>query len=165
LDFRREVIDSNLPSEHCELCQSPGGEILWEDALCRVIRVEGREGAEYPGFCRVIWRAHVREMSDLPTSDQRHLMALVFATETALRVLYRPHKINLASIGNLMPHLHWHVIPRYTDDPGFPAPIWAQPHSQPQPQSAPATRRPAIDSLALHAAIALALSEEQGGGA
>lgn len=143
----------------------PGGEILWEDSLCRVVRVEGSEGVEYPGFCRVIWRAHVREMSDLPAAERRHLMALVVATETALRVLYQPHKINLASLGNLVPHLHWHVIPRYADDPSFPAPIWAQPQHKPQPQSAPAVHRPAIDSLALHAAIALALSEDQGGSA
>ena len=152
------MIDSN---QDCELCRMPDGEILWEDALCRVIRVGGREGKEYPGFCRVIWRTHVREMSDLPASERRHLMALVFATETALRVLYQPHKINLASLGNLVPHLHWHVIPRYTDDPSFPAPIWGQPNHQ----AAPAIHRPPIASLALHEAIVLALSEEQGGDA
>lgn len=118
-----------------------------------MVRVEGQEGADYPGFCRVIWRAHVREMSDLPKIDRRRLMALVFATEMALRALYRPHKINLASLGNLTPHLHWHVIPRYTDDPNFPSPIWAQ------RQSVPAQRRPVIDYLALHQAIVQALSE------
>ncbi|MBI3526184.1 MAG: HIT family protein [Betaproteobacteria bacterium] len=127
--------------------------MLWEDALCRVVRVEGQEGADYPGFCRVIWRAHVREMSDLTGVEQRRLMTLVFAVETALRLLYRPHKINLASLGNLVPHLHWHVIPRYTDDPNFPAPIWAQ------RRSVAAERRPVVDRHALREAIALALSE------
>lgn len=148
-------------SGHCELCREPGGEIVWEDALCRVVRVEGSEATEYPGFCRVIWRAHVREMSDLTTSDRRHLMALVFATEAALRAHYHPDKINLASLGNLVPHLHWHVIPRYTDDPRFPAPIWAPPQSR----SVPPTRRPPVDRLTLHQAISLTLSENQGGGA
>lgn len=131
------------------MCQESGGEILWEDERCRVIRVVGQEGSDYPGFCRVIWREHVREMSDLPAADRHHLMTLVWATESALRSLYQPRKINLASLGNLVPHLHWHVIPRYADDPLFPAPIWASAQHRP----VPAVTRPAIDSLSLRAAI------------
>jgi diadenosine tetraphosphate (Ap4A) HIT family hydrolase len=38
----------------------------------------------------------------------------------------QPKKINLASLGNMVPHLHWHIIPRYTDDAHFPAPVWAE---------------------------------------
>jgi diadenosine tetraphosphate (Ap4A) HIT family hydrolase len=53
-------------------------------------------------------------------------MAVVFATERgrAARGL-QPDKINLASLGNMVPHLHWHVVPRWRDDSHFPAPIWA----------------------------------------
>ena len=54
-------------------------------------------------------------------------MNAVFATEAALRSLLHPHKINLASLGNVTPHLHWHVIPRYRGDRHFPLPIWAAP--------------------------------------
>jgi diadenosine tetraphosphate (Ap4A) HIT family hydrolase len=39
----------------------------------------------------------------------------------------RPDKINLASLGNMTPHLHWHVIPRHAGDRHFPRPIWAEP--------------------------------------
>jgi diadenosine tetraphosphate (Ap4A) HIT family hydrolase len=53
------------------------------------------------------------------------LMDVVFATERALRRIMQPDKINLASLGNVVPHLHWHVIPRWRDDSHFPAPIWA----------------------------------------
>jgi diadenosine tetraphosphate (Ap4A) HIT family hydrolase len=109
----------------CELCQSPGGELLWQDELCRVIRVGGAEGEAFPGFCRVVWRAHVAEMSDLPVADRQHLLAVVLATERAVREIMHPDKINLASLGNVVPHLHWHVIPRWRDDSHFPAPIWA----------------------------------------
>lgn len=137
----------------CELCQESGGEILWEDQRCRVIRVVGQEGADYPGFCRVIWREHVCEMSDLPTADRHHLMTLIYATEAALRSLYQPLKINLASLGNLVPHLHWHVIPRFADDPLFPAPIWASARHR----EVPAVTRPAVDSLSLSEAISLEL--------
>jgi diadenosine tetraphosphate (Ap4A) HIT family hydrolase len=90
-----------------------------------VVLVSGDEGAAFPGFCRVIWQAHVCEMSDLSLSARRHLQAVVQATEVAVRQVMQPDKINLASLGNWVPHLHWHVIPRWRDDSHFPAPIWA----------------------------------------
>jgi diadenosine tetraphosphate (Ap4A) HIT family hydrolase len=109
----------------CELCTGPGGDLLWQDDVCRVVRVADTTGAAFPGFCRVVWNRHVAEMSELASSDARHFMGVVFATERALRRLVQPDKINLASLGNLVPHLHWHVIPRWHDDSHFPAPIWA----------------------------------------
>lgn len=139
--------------ETCELCTAPANAAVWEDGLCRVSLVGGEEGAAFPGFCRVIWRRHVGEMTDLPASEQRHFMNVVFAVETALRTLLQPDKINLASFGNLVPHLHWHVIPRWRDDSHFPAPIWAAAR-----RTAPARQPPGAQ--ALHAAIAAALSEE-----
>ena len=78
----------------------------------------------FAGFCRVIWKAHVREMTDLAESDRMHLMNLVFAVEAALRALVQPDKMNVASLGNAVPHMHWHVIPRFADDSHFPQPVW-----------------------------------------
>lgn len=109
----------------CVLCLDVGGELLWADARCRVIRVTGDEGRGFPGFCRVIWQAHVAEMSDLAAADAAHLLHVVLAVERTLREVMRPDKINLASLGNAVPHLHWHVIPRWHDDSHFPAPVWA----------------------------------------
>lgn len=106
----------------CELCNTPGGELLWQDTHCRVVLVNE---TGYPGFCRVIWNTHAKEMTDLSDADQNHCMRVVFAVEATLRELMHPDKINLASLGNVVPHLHWHVIPRFGDDPHFPAPIWA----------------------------------------
>jgi len=105
----------------CELCEQPGGTLLWQDSSCRVVLVED---ADYPGFCRVIWNQHVSEMTDLSASDREHLMATVYTVEAAIREVMKPDKINLASLGNLTPHLHWHVIPRYRHDKHFPQPIW-----------------------------------------
>lgn len=107
----------------CELCAEAGGELLWQDSRCRIVLVDE---PGYPGFCRVIWKAHVREMTDLAESDRSHLMRIVFALEALLRELLKPHKINLASLGNMTPHLHWHVIPRFEADPHFPLPVWGQ---------------------------------------
>ena len=109
----------------CELCANPGGDLLWEDASCRVVRVTDAAGETFPGFCRVIWHRHVDEMSSLAIRDAHHILDVVLATERALRRIVQPDKINLASLGNLVPHLHWHVIPRWKDDSHFPAPIWA----------------------------------------
>jgi len=105
----------------CELCATPGGAVVWRDSRCRVVQVEE---PGYPGFCRVIWNSHVREMSDLGAADQAHCMNVVFAVERALRQTMSPAKVNLASLGNMVAHLHWHVIPRFGDDPHFPQPIW-----------------------------------------
>jgi diadenosine tetraphosphate (Ap4A) HIT family hydrolase len=78
----------------------------------------------YPGFLRVVLARHVAEMTDLEPIERDRVMHVVFAVERVLRALYRPDKMNLASFGNQVPHLHWHVIPRYRDDPHFPEPAW-----------------------------------------
>ncbi len=106
---------------NCELCDTAGGTLLWEGAQCRVVLVED---ADYPGYCRVIWNQHVKEMSDLHAVERDACMHVVFAVENALRAALNPDKINLASFGNMIPHLHWHVIPRYSSDKHFPQPIW-----------------------------------------
>ncbi|HMM55239.1 MAG TPA: HIT family protein [Candidatus Desulfobacillus sp.] len=117
--------------------------MLWQDDCCRLVLVDD---PDYPGFCRVIWRRHAAEMSDLSATEQRHLMAVVFAAEKALRLALRPDKINLASLGNVVPHLHWHVIPRWQDDRHFPNPIWGGEMRQPAP-------RRQVDAQALLAAF------------
>ena len=104
----------------CVFCSGDGGDKVYDDGRCRVVIAD----EPFAGFCRVIWNAHVREMTDLVPEDREHLMRIVFRVEAALRALLVPHKINLASLGNLVPHLHWHVVPRFADDSHFPHPIW-----------------------------------------
>jgi diadenosine tetraphosphate (Ap4A) HIT family hydrolase len=106
----------------CDFCDGPGGEVLWQDTRLRIIAVDE---PGYPGFCRVVWQVHVKEMTDLDAAARAHFLQAVFAVEQALRDLLHPDKVNLACLGNLTPHLHWHVIPRYADDPHFPQPVWA----------------------------------------
>lgn len=106
----------------CELCEESGGEIIFRNEQFRVVLVAD---ANFPGFCRVIWNEHVKEMSDLVVEDRSILMRAVCQVEAALREIMQPEKINLACLGNMVPHLHWHVIPRFTDDAHFPNPIWA----------------------------------------
>jgi len=115
---------TKLTGTSCELCDSAGGETLWQDELCRVVLVEDRD---YPAFCRVILNRHVSEMTDLDAKTRQRLMRVVFAVEQALRELLQPAKINLASLGNMVAHLHWHVIARFADDRHFPASVWGEP--------------------------------------
>ncbi len=105
----------------CPLCGSRNGPALWRDERLRVISAGD---ADYPAFLRVIWAGHVREMTDLGPADRDHLLRVVLTVEEALRALLRPEKVNLAAFGNQVPHLHWHVIPRFADDAHFPEPVW-----------------------------------------
>jgi diadenosine tetraphosphate (Ap4A) HIT family hydrolase len=110
--------------EACEFCRGAGGRVLWQDALCRVVQPHE---PDYPGFVRVIVQRHVRELTDLPRAERERLMRVVFAVEEGVREAMLPDKMNVASLGNMSPHVHWHLIPRFTDDRHFPTPVWAQP--------------------------------------
>jgi diadenosine tetraphosphate (Ap4A) HIT family hydrolase len=96
--------------------------VVWKDDFARVVLIDD---ADYPGFCRVILNAHQKEMTALSAAYRARLMEVVFAVECALRELLAPDKVNLASFGNVVPHLHWHVIPRFADDPHFPNSVWS----------------------------------------
>jgi diadenosine tetraphosphate (Ap4A) HIT family hydrolase len=111
----------------CPLCHPDNETVLWHGDFCRVIWVDD---AAYPGFCRIVLHDHVQEMSDLMPAERQRLMAVVFAVEEAVRAVVNPDKINLASLGNMVPHLHWHVIPRWQTDRTFPDAIWAAPRRE-----------------------------------
>jgi len=125
---------TKLTAMDCELCNPASGQVLWQDGFCRIVMADE---PDYPGFCRVILERHMSEMTDLSAPERVRLMDAVFAAEAALREVLAPDKINLASLGNVVAHLHWHVIPRYRDDPHFPAPVWATPLRSAAGRSAP----------------------------
>ncbi len=106
----------------CPLCDAPGGRLVWAGERLRVIHAGE---ADFPGFYRVVWTDHVPEFSDLSPDDRALCMAVVALVEQALRAHLAPTKINLAALGNMVPHLHWHVIARFDWDSRFPAPVWA----------------------------------------
>ena len=114
--------DSVSQNPNCPLCATPGGDWVFN---CSKFRVIEAVDADYPGFLRLIWNDHVREFSDLSREDRMLYMdAVVLLERFALRV-FKADKANVATLGNVVPHLHWHVIPRFTDDKHFPAPVWA----------------------------------------
>jgi len=109
----------------CALCEpaSAGTALrIAEDARLHVIRV--LDAPDFPAFYRVIWNSHVAEFSALNSADRLHCMDVVAAVERALIEALAPTKVNLAALGNMVPHLHWHVIARFDWDEQFPQPIW-----------------------------------------
>ncbi len=123
----------------CPLCQPCPHPILWEDSFCRVVLLND---ADYPAYCRVELVAHIKEMTDLVPVERARMMKTVFAVELALREMFNPDKINLASLGNKTPHLHWHVIARFENDKHFPNAHWGQAmrDTQPAPLDSAATQ-------------------------
>lgn len=141
-------------SPSCPLCQEPGGLPVFETALWRVVRVV--DAPEFPAFYRLIWQHHVAEFSELPATQRQQCMEAVTAIELVLRAALAPSKINLASLGNVVPHLHWHVIARFDWDSHFPQPIWGERQRSPQP---PAAERMALTLPALDVRVSAALQE------
>ncbi len=107
----------------CPLCDGPGGRVVAQGAQWRVIHVDE---AGFPAFYRVVWAAHVAEFSDLSDDNRAECMRVVVAVERALRDALAPTKMNVATLGNMVPHLHWHVIARFDWDSHFPSPVWAE---------------------------------------
>lgn len=134
----------------CPLCATEGGVPIWRGPCLRVIRAQ-EEG--FPAFYRVVWNAHAAEFSDLDAADRQHCMDAVVVVERVLRERLAPAKINLAALGNMVPHLHWHVIARFDWDSHFPGAVWA-PAQRPrngEREAEVAARLPAIDTALVQA--------------
>ncbi len=125
------------PPASCPLCTLSSEKVLWSDEQFRVIAVTD---PQCPGFVRLISQIHIAEVSDLPASAQTRMFSLLVAIESAMRQMLHPDKINLASLGNQVPHLHWHIIPRWKDDPFFPDSIWSAPKQRSEPVSSAASQ-------------------------
>ncbi len=112
----------------CPLCATDGGELLHRAPSWRLVLADE---PDWPGLVRIIWNEHVAELSDLSESDSQDLMTAVRQVERVLRDTLAPDKVNVASLGNQVPHLHVHIVPRWRDDLTFPGSIWSRPETGP----------------------------------
>ena len=124
LVHERMNTDARMFQQGCPLCFPRQERVLMYTPRWRVIAADE---PGFPCFLRVVWQRHVADMTDLDKRDQTELLAAVMRVERVLRDVVQPDKINLASLGNQTPHLHWHVIPRWRDDPAFPGSVWTPP--------------------------------------
>ena len=105
----------------CKLCNTSDEEIVWQDKFCRFIIAKEKNLYQVH---RVIWNDHITELSFLSKKDLNHIFSQLIKAEKYIIEKLQPHKINIASFGNLVPHLHWHIIPRWKTDPWWPYTIW-----------------------------------------
>jgi len=112
----------------CPLCETDGGLLIFRNDQLRVIQALE---PGFPAFYRVVWNAHVPEFSSLSLDERNICMNAVVAVEQVLREQLKPTKINLAALGNAVPHLHWHVMARFDWDSQFPGSVWAAPQREP----------------------------------
>lgn len=106
---------------NCPLCVAKDEFIIYSNDIFRVILVDDRL---YPGYIRLILNSHKKEMTDIEPEKASAIFRALLIIERNIRDIFNPDKINLACFGNMVPHLHWHIIPRYTNDTHFPNPIW-----------------------------------------
>jgi len=84
----------------------------------------------FPGYTLLFTKQHVTELFHLDRTVRSGLMEEVSCVAEALFTLFRPDKINYELLGNMVPHIHWHLVPRHAGEPLWPRPIWSEPHNE-----------------------------------
>jgi diadenosine tetraphosphate (Ap4A) HIT family hydrolase len=90
-------------------------------SLCRVLLMKDRR---FPWLVLVPEREEVREIHELPPEDRRQLIEEIALIGETLERLFRPAKLNVGALGNIVPQLHVHVVARFETDPAWPGPVW-----------------------------------------
>ena len=84
----------------------------------------------FPGYTFLLIKEHLTELFHLDRERRIMVMEEVTAVASALNTLFKPDKINYELLGNMVPHMHWHLVPRFRTDQVWPRPIWAVPHEE-----------------------------------
>ncbi len=106
--------------------------------------------ARYPWIILVPQRPDLRELIDLDSGDRIQLLEESSLVQQVLLDLFRPEKLNVGALGNLVPQLHLHHVARFSDYPAWPGPVWGHSPAQPYDSEVYAVRsRQLVDALAL----------------
>ena len=114
----------------CPMCQR------WDaDADLRIVEMTHsyallNRDQFFPGYTLLLTKKHVTELFHLDRLVRSELMEEVSRVAQALYRTYSPAKINYELLGNMVPHIHWHIVPRFASEPLWPRPIWAEPHNE-----------------------------------
>lgn len=114
-------------------------------------RVLLMDDARFPWLVLVPRRAGLVELHDLPRAERIVLLDEIDRTATALTRIFRPDKLNVAALGNVVAQLHVHVIARFHADAAWPRPVWGVGERVPYATADAADR---IDRLREHLGLA-----------
>ncbi len=104
----------------CPLCQMPKN-VVWSNQNFYI--VDGGND-HFPAYLKVISQRHVLEMSELTAQERTQLLDILLTIETLYKEELKPAKVNWAQFGNVVNHLHWHIIARWKDDSHYPNSAW-----------------------------------------
>lgn len=117
-----------MTTEDCPFCRKlaapdrlPAEELVWQ--FPHSVALLG-PWQYYQGYCVLVARSHVTELHLLAEAQRRAYFDELMLLSRAITDCFRPHKLNTESLGNQVPHLHWHVFPRSANDPDAPRPVW-----------------------------------------
>jgi diadenosine tetraphosphate (Ap4A) HIT family hydrolase len=132
-------------------CRACGGE--WPAAAafiadCGPARAYLHDDQYFAGWTVLVLKRHATELYELDAEERHALMDSVSAVARALASVYAAVKMNYALLGNQLPHIHWHLIPRAADDPIPLEPVWTHPHA-PRALS-PGEQRTRIEAIRTH---------------
>lgn len=117
-------MDTTLPPD-CPFCRKlqapPVEDVVWN--FPHSVAVLG-PWQYYHGYCILIARRHATELSGLDEAERRSYLDEMCLLAHAIELCFRPHKLNYELLGNQVPHLHWHLLPRCADDPARLQPVW-----------------------------------------
>lgn len=132
-------------TEECFMCArlSDNGPLFVADLPSS--RVYFNEDQFFPGWVFVVLKRHAVELYDLDPGERAALIEDVTRVARALARVYRPVKMNYELLGNLVPHIHWHLVPRRADDPAPRRPVWT--HAHETRRLAPDEQRACIDAI------------------
>ena len=134
--FDQAAWNRRLAGEGCPVCAAPPES---DEPLCLGTLPSGRvllqSDGNFPGYCILYFRRHVTELFELTTVERGQLVEDLSRLARAIMECCRPAKLNYACLGNEVPHLHWHVVPRYPDDGWWGQAFSQRPGDQKRPQA------------------------------
>lgn len=128
--FNAEAWQAKIEGGDCPMCREEKLAVVAERPSGRVVLTDD---ADFPGYCILVYRRHVTELHELSREERAQLMEDVAHVARVLNEQLHPAKLNYAILGNEVPHIHCHIIPRSPDDPYWGAPIWKRPPGQTPP--------------------------------
>ena len=110
-------------SENCPLCrdESKGCELIGDLAVTRAYL---QRSANFRGYCILVLKHHAVELDDLSADERAMLMEDITRAAHTIRKICKPRKLNYEILGNMAPHIHCHIIPRYETDPAWDRAAW-----------------------------------------